>query len=72
MSKYLRFVDESGTGTTAVYSKSSGKILGDIEYYVPWKQFVFAPRPDTVFNDECLSDIVETLELLNKAEREGR
>lgn len=71
MSKYLEFTKD-GFGSTAVYNKNTKQKLGDMDYYVPWKQFVFLPAPNTIFNDECLGDIIKTLELLNADEREKK
>ena len=43
--------------------------LGDIEYNVGWRQFVFEPHigyGSTIFNFRCLEDIVDFLKQLNK------
>ena len=31
--------------------------LGRIEYYAPWRQWVFSAVDTAVFNDQCLKDI---------------
>lgn len=59
--EYLRFVEEPNPGRKTckwrVESKSSGDILGRIAWWGAWRQFVFAPHIDTVFNKGCLNDI---------------
>ena len=63
MSKYLEFIkDEKGT---IVLSKRQNSILGEIRFYQPWKQYVFEPVPNALFNDECLTDIIQQIKSLN-------
>ena len=64
MSKYLNFVEVFDT--TIVMSNKRKEPLGKIVYYPRWKQYVFESFPDTVFNDECLVDIVSQIKSLNK------
>lgn len=40
-----------------VLSKSSGDLLGRIKWHGQWRQFVFLPEPNTLFNIGCLFDI---------------
>lgn len=40
-----------------VESKNSGTLLGRISWYGPWRNFVFYPEDDTLFNVGCLMDI---------------
>lgn len=63
MSKYLEFqrlVEEM-----IVLNKKTKTSLGRIIYYKPWKQYVFEPKHYTVFNDECLEDIVNQIKAMN-------
>jgi len=46
-------------------NKKSGTILGYVEYYTPWKQYVIEFREDFVFNVSCLKDIADFLRQLN-------
>lgn len=60
--KYLRIqrVGSSSTGKTErweVLSTSSGALLGCIAWYGRWRQYVFVPSPDTIFNPDCLDTI---------------
>jgi len=36
--------------------------LGVLSYYKPWKCYVFSSRPECVFNNECLKDVLDFIE----------
>lgn len=57
MSKYMEF-KETEEGKIQVINKKDDSLLGEIVYYSPWRQSVFAPIEGVVFNDECLMDII--------------
>lgn len=60
MNKYIEFKEVPYKGKTQrfeVVSKSSGDILGRIQWYSQWRQYVFMPSYPTVWNSECLADI---------------
>ena len=40
-------------------------LLGYIEFYERWKQFVISFIDNTIFNNQCLRDIAEFLDQLN-------
>lgn len=67
MSKYLEF-EEDMTGSIFVISKKQKSPLGEITFYVPWKQYVFEPISNAIFNDECLRDIIKVIQDKNKEE----
>ena len=74
VSKYLRFVLIGDTGKTQVYnvlSVTQGSILGRLLWYGPWRQYVFEPQPDTVWNKDCLREVAEYLDNLMAARRQG-
>ena len=41
----------------AIWNKRSKDKMGEISWYVPWRQFVFAPEPYTIYNKGCLDDL---------------
>lgn len=45
------------TGVWRVLSKSQGSLLGMVKWYGPWRQYIFEPMPDCVFNNGCLDAI---------------
>jgi len=73
-SKYLDFswLGKSATGRThrwTVDAKRSGDILGVVEWYGPWRQYVFQPDPNTEYNKGCLLDIADFLDEMNAEQR---
>ena len=70
MSKYLEFKQVSYNGKTKrfkVISKNHGDVLGKISWYGAWKQYVFSPAFETVWNRDCLKDIQDFIqELMNE------
>lgn len=66
--KYIHFekLGEYGKHSQyACYNNKSNGMLGGISYYIKWRQFVFYPQADTIFNSSCLLDIVDFLDQLN-------
>ena len=48
-------------------ANNGGAFLGSVEYYKPWKRFVFyASTVSCVFSADCLRDIADFLEQLEK------
>ena len=39
-----------------------GFVLGTIEWYPPWRQFVRAPADTTVWSAGCLRDVLDAME----------
>jgi len=66
MSKFLEFEEIDGIGTVGVFNKKKKVKLGEIGFYVPWKQYVFIPAPNAIFSDECLEDIIKVIEEKNE------
>lgn len=60
MSKYIEFfpgASKPRTKTWGIVSKSSGDLLGVVEWYGPWRQYCFFPEEGMVFSKGCLEDI---------------
>lgn len=60
MSKYLEFKQVPYEGKTKrfeVISKNHGYSLGRISWLGKWRQYVFSPAFETVWNKDCLNDI---------------
>ena len=61
MSKYLEFSlieKKPKTKVIGVWSKKHSDRLGIIKWFGRWRQYAFFPETGTVFNTECLNDIV--------------
>ena len=52
-----------------VYYKTTGSILGYVNYYSQWKQYAFRPEPGTVWNTEGLGFISEFVNKLNEGRK---
>lgn len=50
---------EHKTDRWGLYGARNKTYLGHIEWYSPWRQYVFYPDPahDPIFNRTCLNDI---------------
>lgn len=59
------------TGRWFVTSKREGDHLGVIEWYGPWRKYIFAPEPFTVFEQVCLRDIAAFVEARTQEHREA-
>jgi len=67
MSKYLEFKQVPYEGKIKrfeVISKNHGFILGRILWYVAWRQYIFHPQTETIYNKDCLNDIKNFLQQL--------
>lgn len=74
MSKNLNFTDlaplpNSKMPGHLVSSARNNAILGTVRFYAQWRKYVFAPRPDTIFADDCLQEIAEYVTERNRAYR---
>ena len=62
-SKYLSFEKYTIPGRkTSLYdvkNKQTLEQLGTIYFYPAWRKFVFEPFADLIFDNSCLTDIIE-------------
>ena len=69
MSKYLEFKlleQKPKTQVIEVKSKVQYSRLGIIKWYPRWRQYAFFPEWGTLFNTECLNDIISYIRELRK------
>jgi len=74
-SKYMEFDKIGDTGKTEIWdirSKSSGFVLGKIKWYGPWRQYCFYPSPNSVFNNDCMTDIQKLIKNLQEDHRKAQ
>ena len=76
--KYIRGYDttppQKNRKTKIIHLISSGDVetlLGVIKWFGAWRQYCFFPKENTLYNNECLKDIKEFLEKLNKEKKNG-
>jgi hypothetical protein len=42
-----------------IFNNKSGGQLGILSFYKPWKEYVFSSQPECVFNNGCLKDVLD-------------
>jgi len=47
----------------SIINNSSGLLIGTIEWYGPWRQFIFHAQPNTVWSTGYLADVQDALAL---------
>ena len=62
MSKWVRFEQRPAVRgrKTAIYfviNKAQNAALGEVLWYAPWRQYVFLPKPATLYARSCLAEI---------------
>lgn len=59
-------------GVWQVVNKRHGDLLGGVEYYAPWRCYVFQPSDDAAFSADCLQDIANFLATLKDERSKAR
>lgn len=72
--KYIRGYDMTPQNrkTKIIHLISNGDVkilLGVIKWLGSWRQYCFFPETNTLYSNECLKDIKEFLEKLNKEKK---
>jgi hypothetical protein len=81
-SKWIKFVKDNvhvlqqrKTDIYLVWTKDGLYLLGTIRWYAPWRKYCFYPAAGTIFETQCLKDIVSFIDQLmdeRKKKREGK
>ena len=71
-SKWIRFVDlgkikGQSTNIYEVVTKDEGFVIAEIKWYAPFRKYSFFPSEMTVFETQCLSDIISFIKDLMEA-----
>jgi len=70
ITKHLEFIAEDikGRKTPIIHvgSRSSGDEIAFIEWYSPWRQYIFQTHYNTIWSRSCLTDVLEVLNQLMK------
>lgn len=67
MSKWIEFKETIAPGSTKrfhVVTKDNGAIIAMIKWYPSWRKYSFFPYQNTVFETQCLKDIVSFIDSL--------
>lgn len=64
--KFLNFVEISDTGKTKVIGvgNNQGQKLAYLKWATGWRRYVFMPFPDTQFDADCLTEILNFMQQL--------
>lgn len=62
-SKWIKFIEkpkpaDRKTAEYMILAIQGGDVLGVIKWYGPWRKYSFFPHPNTIFETDCLKDIV--------------
>ena len=73
-SKYLSFHQLLGRSqkTEVIRVQGTKDTLGIIKWHGAWRQYCFFPKADTLYNNQCMSEIQDMLSQLNKMQREKK
>ena len=65
--KYIHFVEYKRESIAyTMHNTKSGEAMGAVSYYPQWRQSVVEFVENCVFNNQCLKDIADFLEQLNR------
>ncbi|MHA1285815.1 MAG: hypothetical protein ACTSPB_00300 [Candidatus Thorarchaeota archaeon] len=74
--EYLRFWKEglSDSGKTEIWwvLDRGDECLGKVRWFGRWRQYTFFPEMNTLYNNQCLSEVSEFLVNLNREHREKK
>ena len=64
---YIRLTDgrQTPSGKTLLWdvvTVDDNTLLGRVRWFAPWRKYVFAPLPDTLFEQDCLRTIAGQIE----------
>ena len=66
--KFIHFKEWTST-TWIIYNRKHKNKLGEITFTKDWKRFVFVPQPETIWSSDCLRDIADFLDQLQKEKK---
>lgn len=62
--RFIHFVKKI-SGDWACVTSNHRNRLGTVEFYMPWKQWVFSAIPLVIFSEDCLDDVRHFIHQLN-------
>jgi len=68
--KYIRIIEvpeprHKDSESHLIFNKSSSDVIGWLEYYPKWRQYVFSSGDNIIWNNTCLETVIELLNELN-------
>lgn len=69
----VAFLPDAKRKTTIWIVRSLGNVdLGSIHWHGAWRKYCFFPKPETVFEQDCLRDIADFCQEQSKLHREAK
>lgn len=62
--KVEMIVKKPETEVYNIKNKNSGDILGIVKWYSSWRQYCFFPKHSTIFNKDCMNEIIDFINTL--------
>lgn len=53
-------------------SQAGAHLLGEVRWHAPWRRYCFYPAGGTLFEQDCLRDIAEFIEVKTQLHRDTR
>jgi hypothetical protein len=69
----FRIDGTSDSGKTVIWAVDAkdGSVLGTVKWFGRWRKYCYFPEPNCVFEQTCLRDIAEFLDIVMKMHKEG-
>lgn len=65
-----RNIRSSDSGKTSIFDVFSGdQMLGEIRWYAPWRRYCFYPKDNTLFDRNCLLEVIAMIDQQMQARR---
>lgn len=62
---FLAFIETKDTGKTKVFDVISSNVtLGEVRWYGPWRRYTFHPSEGTLFDRNCMNEIIVFIDQL--------
>lgn len=74
---YLRFKDAgrvspgAKTSRWTVWSRHDSSLLGEIRWWIRWRQYVFIPQPEKLFDMKCMREAADFCEYVTAVHKES-
>jgi len=70
--RFLRMSESGKTQVWEVVNTDESLLLGYVEWFGRWRKYIFRPLSMTVYEQDCLRDIAEFIELQTKMHRSAK
>ena len=61
----IKKVGDSPSAFYRIANRKTGHPIGVIEFYQPWKKWVFSPSNGTIWDLQCLANVLDALKRIS-------